>query len=195
MQKASEDELLNAVDEVMSTGGYTAVEGNLTVSGVPFEVVRAYTSGPGFLDLVVVVDAREGTEAQLRRGYWLVERIASALDQSRSPRSLTAIVLHDASAARVPTEEFLRHGRVLLVTDVDTVAAELAPILPIVLEPSAEVGRDPLETLLSGVGPGGDAQQQTALIEAARLGSDRVRMTFVKWIDDAFSREGAEDDE
>lgn len=182
--------MVEEIDRLLVGGGFVEIKGPLTVSGVPFEVMRAYAAGPGFLDLVVVVDATDGTTRQLRHSYWLVERIAQALDQANSRRPLTAIVLHDAAAARVPTEDFLRLGRVLLVTDVDNVGVELAPILPIVLESSAEAVRDPLETLQSGVGSGRDAAAEINLIEAARLSADRVQSVLVDWVDDPFSDEG-----
>jgi hypothetical protein len=175
----------------MIDGEFSPIDRPLVVNGVPFEVVRAYVAGEGFLDLVVVIDMRAGSARQLRHGYWLVERIAQALDHAKSRRPLTAVVLHDASAARVPTEDFLRVGRVLLVSDPDTVRDELAPILPIVLEPSNETERDPLETLLSRNNSGKDAEPKVSLIEAAAFGSDRVRSVFVDWIDSSFDSDGA----
>lgn len=181
------------IDRVLTTGGFGEIPAPLTVNGVPFDVLRAYTAEPGFLDLVVVIDATDGTKHQLQHGYWLIERIARALDQAKSRRSLTAIVLHDADAARVPTEDFLRLGRVLLVTDVGSVRHELAPILPISLEPSGEAAGDPLEDLLLAANIEHDGDK-VVLIESARLGSDQVEATLIDWLDRSFAEEGENGD-
>lgn len=183
-------EITAEVDRLLTQAGFIELERPLVVGGVPFDVLRAYEAGPGFLDLVVVVDAMEGTPSRLRHSYWLVERIARALDQARSRRPLTAVVLHDAAAARVPTEDFLRLGRVLLVSDADKVAIELAPILPIVLESNSEAGRDPLDVLREQLAPGRDAEAQRALIQAAGLGASSVQSVFIDWIDDSFGEAG-----
>lgn len=186
MTSDTASKMIAAIDSIMVDGDFTRVEGPLGVGNVTFEVPRAYVSGPGFLDLVVVIDLTDGTGHQLKHGYWLVERIASALDQARSPMTLTSVVLHDAAAARVPTEDFLRHGRVLLVTDAARVKAELAPILPIVLTPSGDLAGDPLAGLLPTNATGEDAQRKTDLVEAARIGTESVEASFVDWIEDAF---------
>lgn len=191
MSSTQGDPLIDEIDRLLIDGGFAPIAGPLVVNGVPFEVVRAYVAGAGFLDLVVVIDMRAGTASQIRHGYWLVERIAQALDHAKSRRSLTAVVLHDVSAARVPTEDFLRLGRVLLVSDPHNVRDELAPILPIVLEPSNEIERDPLESLLSRNSSGKDAEVKVAMIQAAAHGSDQVRSVLVDWIDRAFDGDGA----
>ena len=189
------DATLQEIDRVMADGGFAIIESPLTIGGIPFEVIRAFVADPGFLDLVVVIDATDGTPSQLRQSYWLVERIARALDQARSRRPLTAVILHNAEAARVPTEEFLRLARVLLVTEVSKVESELAPILPIVLEPSAEVGRDPLEDLLASYSAGADGDRTGGLIEAARRGERGVESGLAKWLDNAFVASGGDDGE
>lgn len=189
------EQILVEIDRVLGSAGFVAVDAPLTVSGVPFDVTSAYAAGSGFLDLVVVVDAADGSSKQLQRGYWLVERIARALDQAKSRRPLTVIVLHDAAAARVNTEDFLRLGRVLLVTNPSRVAAELAPILPIVLEPNADADPDPLEGLLRRHSAGQDGSSKMALIEAAKLGAPTVQSRLLEWIDDAFTLEGVDDDD
>jgi hypothetical protein len=183
---------LAEIDRLLTEGGFREVPAPLTVSGIPFDVLRAYAAEPGFLDLVVVIDATEGTKLQLKNGYWLFERIARALDQARSRRSLTAVVLHDEDAARVPTEDFLRLGRILLVTDAVNVQHQLAPILPIILEASGEAAGDPLEDLLLAATDEHD-ESRIALIQSARLGSEQVEATLIAWIDSSFEQEGDRD--
>jgi len=78
----------------------------------------------------------------------------------------------------------------LLVTDPDKVEVELAPLLPIVLESSAAIGRDPLDILLSRISAGKDGESKAALINAARSGPDHVQSTFVEWINKSLSEEG-----
>ncbi|RHW25397.1 hypothetical protein D0Z08_19405 [Nocardioides immobilis] len=194
MTPEARDQTLVQIDHVLGEAGYVALDGPLTVGGVPFEVTRAYAAGLGFIDLVVVVDATDGTTKQLQRGYWLVERIARALDQAESRRPLTVVLLHDELAARVNTEDFLRLGRVLLVTAPDRVSVELAPILPIVIEPTAEPGPDPLDQLVRRHGGGQDAPRKVEMIEAAKLGPEQVQSRLLKWIDNAFTDEGGRED-
>lgn len=194
MTPEDREQILAGIDRVLGEAGYLALDGPLTVGGVPFDVTRAYAAGPGFIDLVVVVDATEGTTKQLQRGYWLVERIARALDQAESRRPLTVVLLHDELAARVNTEDFLRLGRVLLVTAPDKVSVELAPILPIVIEPTAETGPDPLDQLARRHGGGQDGPRKVELIEAAKLGSEQVQSRLLKWIDNALVEEGGGED-
>lgn len=52
------DATLQEIDRVMADGGFAIIESPLTIGGIPFEVIRAYVADPGFLDLVVVIDAR-----------------------------------------------------------------------------------------------------------------------------------------
>lgn len=181
--EARRQSMLNEIERVLVQGGFIRLSQPLTVYGVPFDVPRAFVGGAGFLDLVVVLDATEGTPKKLRQAYWLFERIAHALDEAESPRPLTGVILHDADAARVPTEDFLRLGRVLLVSGPASASIELAPILPIVLEPSAEIAMDPLEELASRHSGGQDGPAKRALIEAARSGSDRVQSKVLQWIE------------
>lgn len=186
MSTANKTATLRAIEEAMRGGGFTAMGSPLVVAGVPFDVVGSYVGGPGSLDLVVVLDATEGTSEQLQRGYWLIERVARALDQVGSRRPLTALILHDDAAARVPTEDFLRLARVLLVTGADHVERELAPILPLVFEASSQTGQDPIEDMLKRNRSGKDGTQRAALIEAAQRGADEVESTLIEWLDKSF---------
>ena len=186
---------LHEIDRVLERGGFSPIEPPLTIAGIPFDVLRAYRAGPGFLDLVVVLDGTDNSPKQLQQSYWLIERIARALDQARSRRPLTAVILHDPDSARVPTEDFLRLARVLLVTDANRVADEVAPIMPMVLEPSNEVGRDPLEDLLDSYRGAPDSETTVPLVEAARLGPGRVEAVLGEWLDGAFTDRGESDGE
>lgn len=185
---------LKAIDETMLAGGFASIGSTLRVAGVPFDVVGSYVAGPGSLDLVVVVDATEGTSDQLQRGFWLIERVARALDQAGSRRPLTALILHDDGAKRVPTEDFLRLARVLLVTGENRVPHELAPIMPLVFEKSSGTGQDPMADLLERNRSGKHGSRRAALIEAARHGADHVETTLLEWLDEPFDEQGAPDD-
>lgn len=184
---------LTAIEDTMLGAGFTSIGSTLLVAGVPFDVVGSYAAGPGSLDLVVVVDATEGTSNQLQRGYWLVERVARALDQAGSRRPLTALIMHDDEAARVPTADFLRLARVLLVTGADRVQRELAPIMPLVFDTGSETSDDPMEDLLNRNQSGTDAPQRATLLEAAQHGADRVESALLEWLDQSFDEEGSHD--
>lgn len=182
---------LRAIEDTMLAAGFNSLGSTLVVAGVPFEVVASYAAGPGSLDLVVVVDATQGTAEQLQRGYWLIERVARALDQAGSRRPLTALILHDAAAARVPTEDFLRLARVLLVTGADHVERELAPLLPLVFDRGSEAGHDPMEDLLQRSRSGKDGIKRSALIEAAQRGASHVESALLEWLDESFDEKGS----
>ncbi|KSU82835.1 MULTISPECIES: hypothetical protein [Rhodococcus] len=186
MSTADRTATLTAIDVAMLGGGFKSIGSSLVVAGVPFDVIASYVGGPGSLDLIVVVDATEGTSEQLQRGYWLVERVARALDQVGSRRPLTAIILHDHAAARVPTEDFLRLARVLLITHPDHVQRELAPILPLVFETGSEIAHDSLDELLERNQSGNDVNKRTSLIEAAQRGAEQVESEFREWLDQVF---------
>ena len=194
MRPEDRERALRELDRVLGSAGYRPLVAPLTIGGVPFDVTRAYAAGAGFLDLVIVVDATEGSSRQFQSGYWLIERIARALDQAESRRPLTVVVLHDEAAARVNTEDFLRLGRVLLLTDPARVEVELAPMLPIVLEPSADAFADPLEDLLKRHSGGQDGSSKAALIEAAKVSAETVESRLLGWIEGAFAEKGATDD-
>lgn len=195
MSAADKKAILKAINETMIAGGFQSIGSSLVVGGVPFKVLGAYAAGPGFLDLVLVVDATEGTSNQLQRGYWLVERVARSLDQAGSRRPLTALILHDDTAARVPTEDFLRLARVLLVTSADRVERELAPILPIVFETNSDTAEDPLQDLLKRNRSGKDGPSKVSLIDAAQLGAGQVEAALLEWLDQSFEEEGASGDQ
>jgi hypothetical protein len=194
MRPEDRERALRELDRVLGAAGYRPLVAPLTVGGVPFDVTRAYAAGAGFLDLVIVVDATQGSSKQFQRGYWLIERIAGALDQAQSRRPLTVVVLHDEAAARVNTEDFLKLARVLLLTDPARVEMELAPMLPIVLEPNADAVADPLEDLLKRHSGGQDGSNKAALIAAARVSAETVESRLLRWIEGAFEERGATDD-
>lgn len=179
--------VMGEIDRVLATGGFEVIPPPLTIGGIPFEVLRAYAGGPGFLDLVVAVDCLGMTQNELRQRYWLIERIARALDQAGSRRPLTAVLLHDPAAARVPVEDFLRVARVLLVTGVANAEDELAPILPVVLVPTSDVGRDPLEQLIDVYAQRTSSERLVELINAARHSPAAVERQLASWFDEALS--------
>jgi hypothetical protein len=178
--------LLTRLDQVLLDAGYVPTPEPLTIGGIPFEGLRSYLAGPGFLDLVVVLEGGSGLATERRDNFWIGERLARALDSSGSPRPLTLIVVGlDGPVASAP-EYLLRLGRVLVVDDPDTVQLQLAPILPLVMEPGANLDTDPLREL-EAIGGDVNRSARARLLRAARTGPQAVTRELTTWFDDAFA--------
>jgi hypothetical protein len=171
------------VDRVLREARYVRVR-TLRIGEVPFDVEYAYLAGPGFLDLVLLMDA----SAPASQIYWLAERVASALDSVGSRRPLTYVLVGDVSNLGVVTDDLIRLGRVVNVTGSAHVAEELAPLLPMVMDEGVDVEEDPLGQLdVTAGNQEGDAKVMAALLDAARGGPKAVEAGLAKWFDAAFA--------
>ena len=102
------------VDVVLRESGYAKMPANLAIGGVPFRLQNAYVAGAGYLDLVLVMDVcDEG--AGIQETYWLLERVARALDNAESRRPLTSISACANPPSASAADGLLRLGRVLFV--------------------------------------------------------------------------------
>jgi len=176
-------EAAEGVDRILRDANYIRVQ-KLQIGEVPFDVEYAYLAGPGFLDLVLLMDA----SAPGSQIYWLADRVASALDSVGSRRPLTYVLIGDVSNLGHVTDDLIRLGRIVHVTGVEHAKEELAPLLPLFMDDSGDVEEDPLSQLdvTSGTREG-DAKVMATFLDAARGGPRAVEAGLAKWFDAAFA--------
>lgn len=173
------------VGELLEAADYSPAARPLAIGGIPFERIDAYVAGAGFLDLVLVLDGGDGSAAKRAENFWLAERVGRALDSAGSRRPLTLILIDEGGSNSSAVEELVRLGRVLVIDSLDLVDVRLAPILPLVLEPTGDLHSDPLAGLLA-TGPERDRPFRARAIRAARVGEEPVVEEFERWLDAAF---------
>lgn len=184
------EDIVREVDRVLRDAQYVRVN-ELRIGDVPFEVDYSYLAGPGFLDLVLVIDA-DTPSSQI---YWLAERVASALDGVGSRRPITYVLVGDARDEGMVTDELIKLGRVVHVSGPEHVSEELAPLLPVVLEQGHDVEVDPLAQLdLSAGTQKGDVPALSDFVKAARSGANSVEANLASWFDAAFSEVATSND-
>lgn len=171
------------VDRVLREAKYERVQG-LKIGEVPFEIEYAYLAGPGFLDLVLLMDV----SAPASQIYWLAERVASALDSIGSRRPLTYVLVGSVSNLGLVTDDLIRLGRVVQITGAEHAREELAPLLPMVMDEGVDADEDPFALLDASLGHrDSDAAVMATLLEAARGGPKSVEAGLAKWLDAAFT--------
>lgn len=180
--------IVTEIDRVLRDADYLRID-NLRIGTVPFDVDYAYLAGPGFLDLVVVMDA----DASASQIYWLAERVASALDTVGSRRPVTYVLVGNHQEEGVLVDDLIRLGRVVHVSAFEHVAEELAPLLPVVIEQGDDVQGDPLTELDLATGTRDtDVSAMRDLVKAARSGAGPVEASLAVWLDGAFGGQGRE---
>ena len=132
------------------------------------------------------------TAAPANQIYWLAERVASALDSVGSRRPITYVLVGDVPNEGMVTDELIKLGRIVYVSGAEHVAEELAPLLPVVMEPGEDVEEDPLTQLdLSAGTRKGDIAVLGNFVKAARGGAKSVEANLASWFDAAFADQAA----
>nr|KOY49112.1 hypothetical protein ISGA_12370 [Gordonia sp. NB41Y] len=181
---------------VLERGGYHRLQKPLTVAGMEFDFEAAARGTQRSHDLVVVTTGRL-PGVRLQR---LLAGLARSLDLAHSRRPVTVVVVGDLSASG--RSELERHARVLHVGSTDPSEMEveraIAVLLPLELPPVVTLeGNDPLEEVLTTLGPGQDTDEQVTLVRAAIGGADDVRAALRDYVNDGVvstAPEGAFDD-
>jgi hypothetical protein len=185
-----------AVLNVLEQAGFERLPKPLTVVGTEFDFEAAARGTRTSHDLVLVATDQVPHE-RLRR---LVAGLARSLDLAESRRPVSLVLIGGVAAS--DRMELERYARVLPIEsstpDVAEIEKAVAVLLPLDL-PNAEVvhGSNPINEVMSALGPLNATPDHTALIEAAADGPDAVREAFRCYANDGagWNDSGENDDE
>ena len=182
------DQLARAVDAVLRDSGYIKMPEDVAVGGIPFKLPYAYIAGEGYLDLVLVIDVCDEEGSAIDETYWLLERVARALDNAGSRRPITAILACANPPGASAADGFLRLGRVLFVDDPTRVRQQLAPMLPLTFAAAPDAEPDPIGQLTVVGFRDHDKPAMERLLRSARS-AELVEPALIAWLDQAFDPE------
>lgn len=188
IERDPESSVIN-ISQCLIQAGYSPVPRPLYIGTVNFgDSIDAFTSGPAFLDIVIVIELPDGSE-DMGGAQWLIRRVARALDITGSRRPLTAILVTAKTPSAKAMDDILRVARVLVVNGLSTVDAQLAPLLPLTIASPSDPGHDALEQVAETI-KGGDSAQLRQLVRAAQSSSADVEKRLRGWLDASFTTDG-----
>ena len=159
---------------VLERAGFERLPKPLTVVGTEFDFEAAARGTNTSHDLVLVAT----DEVPLRRLQRLVAGLARSLDLVASRRPVSLVHLGGISATdRIELERYARVLSIASATpDVEEIAEAVAVLLPLKL-PNADLvhGSDPINEVMSVLGPSKSTSERIALVKAAADGTEAVR--------------------
>ena len=185
---------MTGVQDVMTVlegAGFERLPKPLTVAGTEFDFEAAARGTQHSHDLILVAT----DQVPRQRLQRLVAGLARSLDLAASRRPMSLVLMGEVAAAdRIELE---RCARVLHIGSTEPDVAEIeeavAVLLPLKL-PNAELvhGSDPINEVMSALGPLRTTSDHIALVKAAADGPDTVREALRRyanegagWADDA----------
>ena len=181
---------VEAVLEGLEGAGFQKLPKPLVVGGVPFDFDAAATGTDVSHDLVVV----GGQDTDPPRLVQLLSGLNRSLHRLKSRRPVSAIVL-GARPETATLHELEDRARVMLIESreptLTDVQAAISVLLPLKLPETTRTTSGPLDELLTSLGD--DAtDEHRRLIDAARVGKEKVRETFRLSLDEATRRGNGE---
>ena len=167
----------------LESAGFQRLPRPLVVSGAVFDFDAAVTGTGVSHDLVIV--GGQGTDSV--RLVQLLSGLNRSLDRvaSRRPVSLVLIGSRPEPATLAELED---NARVMVIEGDQPESADIrdaiAVLLPLRLPPTKQEVIDPLDELVADLGRSA-SDEHRAIVDAARIGSDAVRETFRRYLDES----------
>ena len=105
--------LRSEVVRLLADNGYVELAPQVEIGDIYLEIPHLWEGPRENMDLSLIVDRPESRESALRL-YWLVQRLARALDSSSSRRTVTVVAIGEPSN-NSGLDELLELSRVLIV--------------------------------------------------------------------------------
>lgn len=181
---------IEKVMSVLEDVGFESLPKPMVVAGAAFDFDGAMVGTGVSHDLVLIVV----NPASSQRFVRLVAGLSLALDQAKSPRPVTIVVVGGQPDLDVMTK-LERHARILTIDgadpSVDAIKTAVAILIPLTLPTTTSLGADPLSEVSEILGQR-ISDEHRNLIEAARLGPTEVRESLRIFVDEAVQRIGDE---
>ena len=183
--------LHSEVATLLVNNGYVEVAPRVNIGDVELDVPNLWESPVENLDLTLIVDGPGSRESALQL-YWLLQRLARALDAASSRRTLTVIMIGEPSAS-TDLGELLELARVLRVDGSIPTDRMIGPLLRLQLPATATSQLDGIEEVAKAITKESAARDLIGLIQAASAGANSVSDRYRGWLDESFSRKESSD--
>ena len=183
MKPADAMGLRTKVTTFLVESGYSPLEDSFVVGSIEFELDGVFTGPSGTLSLVMVQDGPTNRE-ESGRLYWLVQRVARALDATGSRVSVTVVLLGGEPDDRL-IGELQGLSRVLPIHDQVPVSRSLAPLSRISIDTVGHAFSNGLDRLAQFAAQRKDAPGLVSLVRAASRGSESVEGKLRGWLESA----------
>lgn len=178
------DALRAKVSSLLLDNGYTELRGVVVVGEVQLEVESLWEGPPTSLDLTIVTE-RPTTREETLKLYWLVQRLARALDSAESRRTVSVVLIGEPTGER-GASDLLELARVLIVDGSLPTERMLGPLLTLRLPDTASAQFDGLAEVTQSLGMKRSEGELARLIQAASAGASVVSDRYRAWIDESF---------
>lgn len=170
---------------LLADNGYAEVSPKVTIGDVQLDVADLWESRPENMDLSLIASRPDSRESTLRL-YWLVQRLARALDSAPSRRTVTVILIGEPSP-NTGLSDLLELARVLVVDGSLTTARMIGPLLRLRLPATASAQLNGIEELAEAITQKRSARELLRLIDAASGGASMVSDRYRAWLDESFT--------
>lgn len=179
------------VISLLAANGYVEISPQVTIGDVQLEVPNLWESPPENMDLSLIIDQPDSRESALQL-YWLVQRLARALDSAISRRTVTVILIGEPSPT-TGLSELLELARVLVVDGSLATERMIGPLLKLQLPATATSQLDGIAEVADAIGKKQSARDLLRLIHAASAGASVVSDRYRAWLDESFANRRSSD--
>lgn len=178
--------LQSEVTALLVNNGYVELSQQVTIGTVELNISGLWESPLENLDLTIIID-RPGSRETALQLYWLVQRLARALDSASSRRTVTVVLIGQPSPT-TDLGELLELARVLPVDGSLETERMIAPLLRLQLPATATSQLDGIAEVADSVANEPAARDLLRLIHAASGGANMVSDRYREWLDESFAR-------
>ncbi|WP_146087863.1 hypothetical protein [Rathayibacter sp. AY1D2] len=186
MSTSIQQGLRSEVITLLVDNGYVEVPSQVKIGDVELDVPDLWESPRENMDLTLIVDRPETRESTSRL-YWLVQRLARALDSASSRRTVTVILIGEPSS-NINLSELFELARVLPVNGMLATERMIGPLLRLQLPATATSQLDGIAEVTAAIKEKPDADDLLRLIYAASAGASVVSDRYRVWLDESFAR-------
>ena len=183
MKPADAMALRTKVATFLVDSGYSPLGNPFVVGSIEFELEGVFIGPSGTLSLVIVQDGPTNREESSRL-YWLVQRVARALDATGSRVSVTVVLIGGEPDDRL-IGELQGLSRVLPIHDQVPISRSLAPLSRIAVDVVGHSFSNGLDLLANFASQRQDAPGLVSLVKAAPRGSEFVEGKLRGWLESA----------
>ena len=186
-----QETLRSEVVRLLVENGYVEVSPQVTIGDVQLDVPNLWESPTENMDLSLIIDRSDSRESALRL-YWLVQRLARALDSASSRRTVTVILIGEPSP-NTGLSELLELARVLVVDGSLATERMIGPLLRLRLPATAMSQLDGIAEVADAIEKNRSARDLLRIIHAASAGASVVSDRYRAWLDESFANRGSSD--
>lgn len=179
------------VVRLLVDNGYVEMSPQVTIGDIQLEIPNLWESPPENMDLSLIIDRPDSRESALQL-YWLVQRLARALDSAISRRTVTVILIGEPSP-NTGLSELLELARVLVVDGSLATERMIGPLLRLRLPATATSQLDGIAEVAAAIGKKQSARDLLRLIHAASAGASVVSDRYRAWLDESFANRRSSD--